>query len=93
MPGCSRPVAAIHVAPGVPEIAATNRCVTAPIACGGHRRQIGHRRAGLVQVDLLQRQHVGIEPPDGLHEPVQFDRAVMNAASVQDVEGGHPHGY
>ncbi len=32
VPGCSRPVAAIHVAPGVPEIAATNRWLTAPIA-------------------------------------------------------------
>jgi hypothetical protein len=32
VPGCSLPVAAIHVAPGVPEIAATNRWLTAPIA-------------------------------------------------------------
>src|SRR4029079_6085235 len=32
VPGCSRPGAAIQVAPGVPEIAATNRWLTAPIA-------------------------------------------------------------
>ena len=61
---------------------------------GGHRGQVGHPRAGLVEVDLLQRQHVGVELPDGGDEPVQFDAAVVDAASVQDVEGGHPmHGY
>jgi len=47
----------------------------------------------LVQVDLLQRQHIGVEEPDGLHEPVEFDGAVVKASSVQDVEGRHPHGY
>jgi hypothetical protein len=47
----------------------------------------------LITVDLLQCQHIGVEEPDGLHEPVQFDGAVVNASSVQDVEGGHPHGY
>jgi hypothetical protein len=32
VPGLSLPVAAIHVAPGVPEMAATNRWLTAAIA-------------------------------------------------------------
>ena len=93
MPGCSRPVAAIHVAPGVPEIAATNRWVTAPMAWAASAVRSAIAERGWSQVDLLQRQHVGVEVPDGLHEPVQFDGAVVDAASVQDVEGGHPHGY
>ena len=60
---------------------------------GGDRGQVRLSRAGLIQVDLLQRQHVGVELLDGVGQPVQLDAAVVNTASVQDVEGGHPHGY
>ena len=60
---------------------------------GRHRGQVRLARAGLIQVDLLQREDVGVELLDGVDQPVQLDAAVVNTASVQDVEGGHPHGY
>ena len=60
---------------------------------GGDRGQVGHPRAGLVEVDLLKREHVGIELTDGVDESVLMNGAVVDAASVQDVEGRHPHGY
>ena len=44
-------------------------------------------------VDLLQRKDVGVELLDRVHEPVEVHRPVVNAATVQDVEGCHPHGY
>jgi hypothetical protein len=60
---------------------------------GGGGGQVSLARAGLIQVDLLQRHDIGIELLDGVGQPVQLDAAVVNTASVQDVEGGHPHGY
>ena len=62
---------------------------------GGQCREVGHRRAGLVEVDFLQCQHVGVQLPDGLLEPCQRDPPGVQAAPVQDVEGGqsHAHGY
>jgi hypothetical protein len=59
---------------------------------GRNRREIGHRRPGLVAIDLLQRQHIGIQSPHAVGEPADVDFPVVDAAAVQNVEGGHPHG-
>ena len=60
---------------------------------GGDRGQVRLARARLIKIDLLQREDVGVELLDGVGQPVQLDAAVVNTASVQNVEGGHPHGY
>jgi hypothetical protein len=44
---------------------------------GGHRRQVGHRRAGLVEVDLVQRRHVGVEHSYGLLNEHHCDVAAL----------------
>lgn len=61
----------------------------------GDRGQVRVARAGLVAIDLLQRENVGVELLDRVDEPLLVNRAIVNAAAVQDVECGHPdlHGY
>ena len=60
---------------------------------GGDRGQVGHAGAGLVAVDLLKRKHIGVQLLDGVGQSIQLHNAVVNTASVQNVEGGHSHGY
>jgi Nucleotidyl transferase of unknown function (DUF2204) len=60
---------------------------------GGDRGQVGHAGSGLVAVDFLKSEHIGVQLFDGVDEPIQLHAAVVDAASVQNVERGHPHGY
>ena len=76
MSGCSDPVAAIHVAPGVPESAATNRWADRAHRLRGNRGQVGQLRARLQPVDLLQREDVGVQVAHGVGQPVQIDQPV-----------------
>jgi hypothetical protein len=69
-----------------------------PVAHRAHRlgrdgSEIRHSRAGLVEVDFLQSQHVSVQLPHTGSEPIHVNLAVVRGAAVQDVERRHPHGY
>ena len=49
-------------------------------------------RAGLIPVDLLERQDVGVQGADSISKPIKIDHPVVNRAAVQDVECRQPHG-
>src|SRR5690606_18653066 len=58
---------------------------------GGDGGQVEVAAAGLVAVDLLQGEDVGVDGGNGRGEPGRVDDAVDHGAAVQDVEGGQAH--
>jgi hypothetical protein len=60
---------------------------------GGDSGQVGHSGTRLVDVDLLQGQHICVDAPHALSQAVQVDDVVISTAPVQNVEGRYPHGY
>ena len=58
---------------------------------GGDGGEVEVAAAGLVAVDLLQGEDVGVERGDGGGEPVGVDEAVGEGPPVQQVEGGQAH--
>jgi hypothetical protein len=57
----------------------------------GHGGQVGAVRAGLVAVDLLQGEDVGVERADRGGVPVEVDLVVHRGTGVEDVEGREAH--
>jgi len=58
---------------------------------GGDRGEVEFAAAGLVAVDFLEGEDVGVEVGDGGGEPVGVDEPVGEGAAVQQVEGGQAH--
>ncbi len=59
---------------------------------GRDRGQIDSTRPLLFDVDLLQREYVGVQEAHALAQAIQID-STAHGASVQDVEGRHSHDY
>jgi hypothetical protein len=48
--------------------------------------------AGLIPIDFLERQDVGVQSADSISQPIKIDHPVVSRAAVQDVECRQPHG-
>lgn len=58
---------------------------------GGDGGEVEVGAAGLVPVDFLEGEDVGVEGGDGGGEPAGVDEAVGEGSAVQQVEGGQAH--
>ena len=58
---------------------------------GGEGGEVVVAAAGLVAVDFLEGEDVGVEGADGGGEPVGVDEPVGQGAAVQQVEGRQAH--
>ena len=74
-----------------PTSAGTKTRWVAPIAAAAIGGQVGVARAGLVPVDLLEPQDVGVQTPDRRPEPLLVESGRATRAAAEDVERGDPH--
>ena len=58
---------------------------------GSDGSQVDVGGAGLVAVDLLEREHVGVDRADGLGERVDVHPRPLGMAAAEDVEGRDAH--
>ena len=56
-----------------------------------HGGEVGAAGAILVAVDLLQRQHVGVQAGEHPAEPLGVDHQPVGPAARPDVAGDEPH--